>query len=202
MSGTKAATPSVIRGHLTQTLLSLEGGGGGGSGGNATSCAVNRVFARGRPDCLTKQPEGPTQWSVAVLTMGILAVLHIYRLLSVLAEGRPQGERIAREMVIVALGVVGLWLFWTDLHRCRLYEGMLKLVAVVGIANVLLPCVWTVPPPKASADAHDDDDDNDRRSSHAGSDRGGSGGHSHPHTLLQPSMLSVSGAATDINILT
>lgn len=60
-------------------------------------------------------------------------------------------EYLIREVIITTLSFVGLALFWSQVQRCRVYEGLMRLVAMEGLANVVLPLVWHVPPLVATA---------------------------------------------------
>lgn len=112
------------------------------------------------PHPCTLDPDYAPRRLVAVITLVILAMLHAQRLLVAVADHRAPRERVAREMLIAGLGGVGLTLFWMDVRRCRLYEGLLKLLVLVGVANVLIPCVWRVPP-TPPLPGHDDRDEDE-----------------------------------------
>jgi hypothetical protein len=43
------------------------------------------------------------------------------------------------------------------MRRCLIYEGLLKLVALVGFANLLLPCLWPTYPVHPTPDHADED---------------------------------------------
>ena len=95
-------------------------------------------------------------WGVAVLTVVLIALLHLVRLWTAIVDRRYGADHVARELLIALLGCTGLGLFWSDLQRGRVYDGMLKLVGFVGVANVLLPCMWLTYPVRVAPD-HDDD---------------------------------------------
>ena len=72
---------------------------------------------------------------------------------------RTTGEYFARELLIGIVVIGGMKLFWSDVQRCAMYEGILKMIAVVGLANILIPCLWLVAPP-APTDEDNNDEDN------------------------------------------
>jgi hypothetical protein len=102
-----------------------------------------------RPPCVDSA-ERETQWTLAVVTVTVVALLQLHRLLNAVyayRRNRVTGEYLAREFLIALLSLGGMSVFWRDVNRCAMYEGILKLVAIVGLSNILLPCLWLVPPP-------------------------------------------------------
>ena len=105
-----------------------------------------------RPLCVNSS-QRETQWTVSLVTLIVVAIVHIHRLLVSAADlhnGRIVAEHFVREIAIAALAMLGLSLMWRDMHQCMVYEGLLKLVACVGVANLLVPCIWVIPPPEAT----------------------------------------------------
>lgn len=101
-----------------------------------------------RPLCVDST-QRETQWTVSIVTLLVVAVLHVHRLLVSAADlhgNRIPTEQFVRELAIVAIVTLGMTLMWRDLHQCMVYEGLLKLVACVGAANLLVPCIWVIPP--------------------------------------------------------
>lgn len=41
-------------------------------------------------------------------------------------SGRVTAEHFARELLIAAIAVGGITMFWQDVHRCAMYEGILN----------------------------------------------------------------------------
>ena len=88
-----------------------------------------------------------------------ISLLQLHRLLVAVVSFnhlRITGEHLAREFTIFILAMAGVSVFWRDIGRCAPYEGALKLVALVGFANLLLPCLWIVPPPPPPEDDNHD----------------------------------------------
>lgn len=112
------------------------------------------ILSSRRPTCIDG-PERETQWMLALVTVAVVALLQLHRfVLAVLSyrKHRTTGEHLAREILIAMLTVAGIVIFWRDIRRCATYEGILKLIAVVGLVNILLPCLWLVPPPPPPTD--------------------------------------------------
>ena len=74
----------------------------------------------------------------------VLMFIHLQRLMW--AVERAQWAYTVREIAIGILGVTALAVFWEDVRQCRTHEGVLRLVALEGLALIILPCLWTVPP--------------------------------------------------------
>lgn len=142
MASTTTTDAAEVRRHLMRlaSLMDTPDGGGGG----VLPCTTDPDFAPRR--------------MVALITLVLLAAVHAQRLLVTVANQRASRERVARELLIAGLGVLGLVFFWMDVRHCRLYEGLLKLLLFVGVANVLIPCIWRVPP-MDPAEGHEDPDE-------------------------------------------
>lgn len=145
----KQPTPTDVRNHLLEAVKGID------AADRPSHADVSAWFASGRPNC-PDVPDFATQWTVAVLTMTILGVVHLYRFLTVAMSSRASGDHVTRETVILLLGATGLYLFWKDMHQCRVYDGMLKLIVFVTLANMVVPYMWitvpTRPPPKHPRD--------------------------------------------------
>lgn len=109
--------------------------------------------ASGRTQSSTELP-----WLVAMTTLGIIGILHVQRFFSAMTDARFGGDHSIREVLVVVLAFAGLYLFWRDVKQQRLFEGMLKLLGLLGVANILLPCLWnTVPLRVCNADREDEE---------------------------------------------
>ena len=137
MSSPLQATPQEIRGRLLGAL--------------GESPPVAESGGHWRHSLSSRE----VPWGVAVLTVVLISLLHLVRLWTAIMDRRYGADHVAREVLISLLGCTGLALFWRDLQRGLVYDGMLKLVGFVGVANVLLPCMWVTYPVRVAPD-HDD----------------------------------------------
>lgn len=124
-----------VRAHLLALARAL-----GCREGPPTPCAA-AAAARGNV----------TPWVVALVTLVLVLMLHLHRfwwVLSRRAAHHPHHRapvNVWREGCILALGLVGLALFWAEVRCGRFYEGLLRLILFVGLANVLVPALWAAP---------------------------------------------------------
>ena len=106
------------------------------------------------------KPATQLPWLVAVTTLGLIGILHVQRFFSAMTDARFGGDHSLREGLVAVVAFAGLYLFWRDLQQKRMFEGMLKLLALLGVANILLPCVWnTVPLMVCNPDSEEEVDD-------------------------------------------
>lgn len=111
---------------------------------------------KNRPLCV--EPENYGLYKTSAVVVLLLLVLHVYRLVWVMLQERMRPEATVREMVICAVAVIGLALFWQDVQRCRVMEGLPRFLFMEGVATVLVPCLWPMPPPYEDAEVRDDDE--------------------------------------------
>ena len=84
----------------------------------------------------------------------MITLLQLHRLLAALLEqGRYHRihtpSHLLRELIIAGLGLTAVFVFLRDAQTGRAQHGVVKLVLLLGLANVLLPCVWcTTPRPR------------------------------------------------------
>lgn len=124
----------------------------------AQSIHPNPTHAAGKADAMaTREMKLPR--TVAVVTLGIIGILHAQRLLSALVDRRNGGDHSMREVIIALLAFAALYLFWKDMQKQKLFEGMLKLLVILGVANILLPSMWRTSPVTACSAGKDDDED-------------------------------------------
>ena len=95
----------------------------------------------------------------------VFRLFFVGRLCVALAQ-LPYDQRTTREAVSSILSLVGLYIFWMDVVAGKVYEGLLRLVVILALANLILPCLWVVPtkPPnrRRVQRAPDDEDEEDQ----------------------------------------
>lgn len=115
------------------------------------------------PACWTtgkeNTPHGHTTYTmaaVAVFVLGLYYVIHMFFLVGTV----PFTERTMRDLLIALISIMALYIFWVDVKKCRVYDGLLRLILILFLTNVLLPCIWRTPPRRAKKiDADDEEDD-------------------------------------------
>ena len=90
-----------------------------------------------------------SQWLVGLMGCLSLATLHLVRLTAALSRSDA-----TRETVVFVTALCGLFAFLVDLQRCRMKEGMYKLVALLVVADVVIPALW----PPCEPEAHELDE--------------------------------------------
>ena len=93
------------------------------------------------------------------VTCGTIGLLHTHRLLHrlgssqhptcssmALFDHRYGTSHIVRELIIAVLGLGAVYVFLRDMQAGQPYEGIIKMVVLLGIANLLLPCIWCTGP--------------------------------------------------------
>ena len=105
-------------------------------------------------------PHGRTTYTmaaVAVFVLGLYYVVHLFFLIGTV----PFTERTMRDLLIALISIMAVYIFWVDVQKCRVYDGLLRLILILFLTNVLLPCMWRTPPrraPKIDADEEEDDE--------------------------------------------
>lgn len=115
-----------------------------------------------RPVCLSGKND-ETAYNVALATVAVLGFLHVQRLVWALlsdGDGYRSFESLLRELVISLISLTGLALFWHDVQRCQMSQGLVRLLAIEGFANIILPCMWTVTPPRRRRRPEEEEKDN------------------------------------------
>ena len=93
-----------------------------------------------------------------VLMVAFLAIIQVQRMHRECRH--PESTRRKREMVILMLVLLGLVVLWYDSRRNHFFAGTLKLLAIILVANLVIPCIWPVPPmPHHPSAAWREDDD-------------------------------------------
>lgn len=94
-------------------------------------------------------------YMAATIVVYVLGFYHVAKVVFLLGAV-PYTEATTRDMIISIVCLLGLYIFLVDLHNCRVYEGLLRLIFILFLANMLLPCVWQVHPKKAELDEEDE----------------------------------------------
>ena len=139
--------PDNIREHLQRSFDTFLGVSGGKSqaapsaaASSSPSPALVAADHNNVPGCSN------ARWIVVVVTCGTIGLLHVHRLLLALVDHRYGAPHVLRELIIAMLGISGIYLFLRDMNAGHSYEGIIKLVVLLGIANLLLPCIWCTTP--------------------------------------------------------
>lgn len=101
------------------------------------------------PTCWTTSnlpDHGRSAYTVATIGVYILGFFHITKV-CVLLGSTPYTETTMRDLLVSVINIIAVYMFWVDVTKCRVYEGLLRLIAVLFLANILLPSVWCIPPP-------------------------------------------------------
>lgn len=98
-----------------------------------------------------------TRWGIALTTVFLVAVLQLHRFwCGFLSESHP-----VREVVTLVLALAGLLVFVSEVHRGRFYEGLLKLVALLLLADVFIPNMWPVRGPGRTLEVNPEEEDDE-----------------------------------------